>query len=163
MQKDSVDRMIETWADTHPDLDVSPLEVVGRLLLCAHHLQRALVEELQPLGLTFADFDVLNTLRRQAEPTGANPSVLAESALITTGAMTSRLHRLETAGLVRKVPDAEDGRSVRVSLTPRGRRLAVRALTKVLAVDENFLAPLTNAQRRQVAGALRQVLVEFEE
>ncbi|MFC9690908.1 MarR family winged helix-turn-helix transcriptional regulator [Kribbella sp. NPDC056951] len=162
MQKDSVDRMIDAWAGTQPDLDVSPLEVAGRLLLCAHHLQQALTEALQPLGLTFPDFDVLNTLRRRADPTGTNPTDLAESALITTGAMTSRLHRLEQAGLIRRVPDPADGRAVRVNLTPRGRALAKRALTKVLAADETFLAPLTSPQRGEVAGTLRQLLLSVE-
>jgi DNA-binding MarR family transcriptional regulator len=154
--------MIETWAETHPELDVSPLEVAGRLLLCAHHLQQELSEALRPLGLTFADFDVLNTLRRRADPDGTNPSDLAESALITTGAMTSRLHRLEAAGFIRKVADPEDGRAVRVSLTPRGRTIAKRALTNVLAADEHFLAPLTPTQRRQAAIAMRQLLVQAE-
>lgn len=155
--------MIETWAETHPELDVGPLDVAGRLLLCAHHLERRLVEALQPLGLTFADFDVLNTLRRRAEPAGTNPSDLAESALITTGAMTTRLHRLEAAGFIKKVADPDDGRAVRVSLTPRGRTIAQRALTKVLAADEDFLAPLTATQRRQTTSALRQLLTQAEE
>ena len=64
MPTDSVDRIVQTWAERDPQLDAGPLEVVGRLLLCAAHLERAIVAALQPLGLSFGDFDVLNTLRR---------------------------------------------------------------------------------------------------
>ncbi|MEU4396764.1 MarR family transcriptional regulator [Kribbella sp. NPDC023855] len=90
---------------------------------------------------------------------GANPSDLAPSSLITTGAMASRLNRLEEAGLIRRTPDSEDGRAIHVHLTASGRSLAKRSLTKVLAVDEEFLSPLTAGQRRQVATLLRELLI----
>ncbi len=47
---------------------------------------------------------VLNTLRRRGDVAGTNPRDLARSSLITSGAMTSRLDRLERAGLVRRGP-----------------------------------------------------------
>jgi hypothetical protein len=56
---DSVDRMVEAWHAQRPGMDVSQLEVVGRLLLCARHLEQALVAALKPLDLSFGDFDVL--------------------------------------------------------------------------------------------------------
>ncbi|WP_433162450.1 MarR family winged helix-turn-helix transcriptional regulator [Kribbella sp. CA-247076] len=162
MSEDSVDRMVAAWAASEPGLDVSPLEVAGRVLLGAHHLQKALVEALRPLNLSFADFDVLNTLRRRADPDGTNPSELAHSALITTGAMTTRLHRLAEAGLVRRVPDPDDGRAVRVLLTARGRTLARQALDAVLAADEAFIAPLSRTQRAALVDALRTALLPYE-
>ena len=64
MPTDSVDLIVQGWAERDPRLDASPLEVVGRLLLCAAHIERAIVAALQPFGLSFGDFDVLNTLRR---------------------------------------------------------------------------------------------------
>jgi len=97
MPPDSVDRIIAAWAERDPTVDARPLAVVGRLLLCAHHCRNALVAALEPFGLSFGDFDVINTLRRRGDKVGTNPRDLARSALITSGAMTARLDRLERA------------------------------------------------------------------
>lgn len=162
MPTDSVDRLIQTWAERDPRLDATPLEVVGRLLLCAAHLERAIGAALQPFGLSFGDFDVLNTLRRRGDDAGTNPRDLARSSLITSGAMTSRLDRLERAGLVERRPDPGDRRGVLVQLTEQGERLAEQSLHAVLAADEAFLEPLSQRQRDSVAAALKQLLLRSE-
>jgi DNA-binding MarR family transcriptional regulator len=162
VERDSVDRIVEAWAKSDPSVDASPLEVIGRLLLCAAHLERAIGAALQPLGLSFGDFDVLNTLRRRDDALGTNPGDLARSSLITSGAMTARLDRLERARLIRRAPDPDDRRAVRVNLTPEGRRLAERALRAVIAADRAFLEPLGRRQRDTVASALKQLLLRAE-
>lgn len=162
MRTDSVDEIVRAWAAREPGLDTSPLEVVGRLLLCAGHLERALVAALEPLGVSFGDFDVINTLRRRSDPSGTNPRDLARSSLITSGAMTARLDRLARRGLIERAPDPADGRAVLVRLTGRGEQLADRALHAVLAADEAFLAPLEPAQREAAASLLKCLLVRCE-
>lgn len=154
--------MVEEWSRTAPDLDVTPLEVVGRLLRCAAHLNRMIEEALQPLGLSYGDFDVLNTLRRRGDPDGTNPKALAASALVTSGAMTARLDRLESAGLLERRPDPDDRRAVLVRLTPAGRERATRAVDAVLAADRRFLEPLGAGDRRTVAAALKRLLLPLE-
>src|SRR5918998_583304 len=119
MRIDAVDRMVQEWARRDPQLDVSPLEVVGRLLLGANRLEQAIVAALKPLGLSFGDFDVINT-----------------------GAMAARLDRLERNGLIKRKADPGDGRGVLVQLARKGERLAEQAVGVVLAVDEAFLEPL---------------------
>ncbi|MGH3681978.1 MAG: MarR family winged helix-turn-helix transcriptional regulator, partial [Natronosporangium sp.] len=158
MDADHVDRMVAAWARLDPALDIEPLEVAGRLLRCAAYLERAIDQALRPLGLSFGDFDVINTLRRRAEPAGTNPTALAASALITSGAMTSRLDRLERAGLVERHPDPYDRRAILVRLTPAGRDRASRALAAVLAADRQFLDPLGQDDRVSVAAALKRLL-----
>jgi DNA-binding MarR family transcriptional regulator len=159
---DSVDRIIQAWAERDPRLDASPLEVAGRLLLCAAHLERAIVAALEPFGLSFGDFDVLNTLRRRGDDDGTKPRDLAQSSLITSGAMTSRLDRLERAGFIERKPDPTDRRGVLVRLTEQGERLAQQSLHAVIAADEDFLEPLGRRQRHSVASALRQLLLRAE-
>lgn len=163
MPADSVDRIIAAWAERDPTVDARPLAVVGRLLLCAHHCRKALVAALEPFGLSFGDFDVINTLRRRRDKGGTNPSDLARSALITTGAMTARLDRLERARLIRRTADPGDGRAVRVHLTPTGERLAKRALRAVIAADLDFLRPLSEEEREATSSALRLLLLPHEE
>lgn len=157
---DSVDRMVEAWHAQRPGMDVSQLEVVGRLLLCARHLEHALVAALKPLDLSFGDFDVLNTLRRMGVP--ANPTELAHASLITSGAMTARLDRLVAAGLVERAVDPDDRRGVRVQLTGTGVQKADQALSAVLDTDERFLSPLDRTQRDEAATLLRALLHPLE-
>jgi DNA-binding MarR family transcriptional regulator len=162
MTTDSVDEIVRAWAARDPDVDATPLEVVGRLLLCARHLDAALVAAVAPFGLSFGDFDVLNTLRRRGDPDGTNAGELARSSLITSGAMTSRLDRLARAGLIERTPDPVDRRGVLVRLTARGDRLAREALRAVIAADEAFLEPLDPAQRAATADLLKRLLIACE-
>jgi DNA-binding MarR family transcriptional regulator len=159
---DSVDRITEAWRRREPDLDSSSLEITGRLLLCAGYYERAVGPVLHRFGLTIADFDVLNTLRRLGDPHGSKPGDMARSSLITTGAMTSRLDRLERAKLIRRTPDPADRRGVLVSLTPQGSKVARQALHELLATNQAFLEPLDPQQRDSVASALKQLLLRHE-
>ncbi len=59
-------------AKRDPHLDSSSLEVTGRLLLCAGYYERTVGTVLQRFGLSIADFDVLNTLRRVGDSTAAS-------------------------------------------------------------------------------------------
>jgi DNA-binding MarR family transcriptional regulator len=162
MATDSVDRIIEAWARSDPRVDARPLEVVGRLLLCAGYLERAIAAALDPFGLSFGDFDVINTLRRRGEEQGTKPRDLARSSLVTSGAMTSRLDRIERAGLVARTPDPTDRRGVLVHLTERGERLAEESLQAVIEADESFLEPLNQRQRDSVAATLKLLLLRWE-
>jgi DNA-binding MarR family transcriptional regulator len=162
VENDSVDRIRQAWRKRDPHLDSSTLEVTGRLLLCAGYYERAVGTVLQPFGLSIADFDVLNTLRRVSDERGSKPSDMARSSLITTGAMTSRLDRLERAALIRRTPDPADRRGVLIRLTPRGSKIAGQALHELIAANQAFLKPLSGQQRDSIASALRQLLLDHE-
>lgn len=162
MAEDQVDRMVSEWASAAPDLDVSVLQVIGRVLRTAERTEQRLAAALEPLGLSYPDFDVINTLRRRNDPEGTQPRDLARSALITSGAMTARLDRLAAAGLVQRTADPDDRRAIRVRLTRKGARLAARALDAVLAVDAEVLAPLSERQRTALAATLKRILLPLE-
>lgn len=153
---------MQAWRDRDPQLDSSTLAITGRLVLCAEYYERVVISVLDPFGLSIADFDVLNTLRRVGDQHGSKPSDLARSSLITTGAMTSRLDRLEDAGLIRRTPDPTDRRGVLVRLTPRGRKVAKQALADLIDANQTFLNPLTQEQRDSTASALKQLLLHHE-
>ena len=163
MESDSVDRIVQAWRKRDPQLDSSTLQVIGRLLLCASYHERAVIAALQPFGLSIADFDVLNTLRRVGDAgRGCKPTDLARASLITTGAMTSRLDRLEQAALIRRAPDPADRRGVLVRLTPRGSKVARQALHELIAVNDAFLEPLSPAKRESLASSLKLLLLHHE-
>lgn len=162
MDSDSVDRIVQGWRSADPELDSSSLEVTGRLMLCASYYERVVLAVLQPFGLSIADFDVLNTLRRVGDGHGCRPAEMARSSLITTGAMTSRLDRLERSGLVRRLPDPADRRGVVIRLTARGSRVARQALHELIAANQGFLKPLNRSQRQAIASALKALLLAQE-
>ncbi|MGH3159220.1 MAG: MarR family winged helix-turn-helix transcriptional regulator [Streptosporangiaceae bacterium] len=162
MDSDSVDRIVQAWRRRDPKLDSSSLEVTGRLVLVAGYYERAVITVLQPFGLSIADFDVLNTLRRVGDPRGSKPTDLARSSLVTTGAMTSRLDRLERSGLVRRTPDPADRRGLLVRLTPQGSKVARQALDELIAANQVFLKPLSGQQRDSITSALKLLLLYHE-
>jgi DNA-binding MarR family transcriptional regulator len=163
VETDSVDRIVQAWHARDPQLDSSSLQVIGRLLLCAGYHERAAIAVLQAFGLTIADFDVINTLRRVGDPRrGCKPTDLAQASLITTGAMTGRLDRLERADLIRREPDPDDRRSIFVRLTPNGSKVARQALHELIELNELFLEPLSGQERESLAAALKLLLLRHE-
>src|SRR5687767_3725780 len=107
---DVIDRMNEQWRRVRPDLDSGPLELVGRVLVLAQHLERSVNEALAAHGLSLGQFDILATLRREGPDGRLTPTQLMQSVALSSGGMTNRLDRLEEAGLVRRVADPADRR-----------------------------------------------------
>lgn len=152
---DHVDRIQAEWARERPDLDVTPQGVIGRL----HRLAAFLTEELLTVyrrhGLTEGEFDVLAALRRAGEPFERAPGELARYTMVTTGAMTKRLDRLEESGLVTRRLSAVDGRGRIVALTPAGRELIDEAFTDHMRNEHRLLDALTPAEAEQLESLLR--------
>ena len=84
MERDHVDEILEQWARERPDLDASPIGLIGRL----HRLADVLNVELRTVfaeeGLGDGDFDVLVTLRRHGAPYELTPSELGASTMVTS-------------------------------------------------------------------------------
>ena len=160
---DHVDHLIEQWRDVLPQLDVSPMEIIARIFRLSRMLEREADALYADFGLNRALFGVLAALRRAGPPYQLSPTDLYNSLLITSGAVTNRLERLTAAGLVKRVPDPKDGRSLLVALTPKGRRLIERVLTLHYERERELLSPLAPRQRKALAGELRRLLLAFED
>jgi DNA-binding MarR family transcriptional regulator len=78
--------------------------------------------------------------------------------MVTSGAITQRLDRLQERGLVARTRCESDGRSVHVTLTDDGRALIDRTLPDHVATEERLLAALTRPQRDALADTLRIIL-----
>ena len=77
--------------------------------------------------------------------------------------MTNRIDRLEAAGLVRRRPDPDDRRGIRVELTDDGNRAWVES-TNAQAIKETLVAgALTKREQSQLNGLLRKLMLEFEQ
>jgi DNA-binding MarR family transcriptional regulator len=151
---DHVGRLRAQWARERPDLDTSAMGVIGRL----HRIGDVLHEELRPVfaaaGLSDGDFDVLAALRRAGEPFELTPGTLAETTMITSGAVTKRVDRLVAGGWATRSVDEQDGRVRRVALTPAGRALVDRVAGEHFANEERLLATFSAADRRVLTDLL---------
>lgn len=97
-----------------------------------HALHRQLENTLRPLGLTSAQYAVLEALKSKPDQTNAD---LAEAAFLTPQSMQGVLAKLEAAALVERRPDQLHGRRQLACLTPRGRALAAQAEDRVKPIE----------------------------
>ncbi len=158
---DHVDYVLDQWAAQRPDLDVSAMAVIGRLKRVSKIVEARLLRTFAEHGLDGASFDVLATLRRSEPPQRLTPAQLVGAAMVTSGAMSQRLDRLEARGLITRTPSPSDGRSVQVALTDRGRALIDQALPDHLATLNRLLGSLDADQRDELADALSELLVSL--
>ncbi len=159
MSKDSIDQLQEDWARQRPDLDVRPMGVVLRIQTLAKILGDQAALRLQQFNLQWWQYDVLATLRRQGEPFCMPATKLADTTMLTSGAMTNRIDHLEAAGLVRRLKDPDDRRRVLVQLTRKGLGLVDRASEARFEAALEALEGLTPQQVQQLSDLLRHVMI----
>lgn len=156
---DRAERAVAQWNRERPDLDVSTMQVLGRLAECALVLSR---DRINPLfarfGLQPGEFDVLATLRRSGKPYALTPTALYEDAMISSGSMTHRIDRLEAAGLVKRSADPTDGRATRVMLTRQGVKLIDEAVGAHVQNQAEVLAALDAKEQAQLSALLAKLL-----
>ena len=156
---DAMDVILEQWARERPDLDCSPMGVIGRVSQLQREVHLAQRATFARHGLDAPSFDVLAALRRAGEPFQLTPTELMRTALVTSGAITQRLDRLEEKGLITRGRSETDGRAVVVTLTDEGRTALDAALPDHLQTERVLLTGLSADERDQLAGLLRRWLV----
>jgi DNA-binding MarR family transcriptional regulator len=155
--QDAVDVIMAQWQRELPGVDPSGLAVFGRLHRSYLLYAARLGEVFDRYGINMASFDVLAALRRGGPPYRQTAGRLATTGLITTGGVTLRLDRLESAGLVTRERDASDRRVVYAQLTAAGLDVAGEVATAVLASQQHMLAGVTETERAQLAVLLTAV------
>lgn len=154
---DAVDRILDQWALERPDLDASPMAVLGRISRLSRELDGPLQRVFGRFALDRGEFDVLASLLRAGDPYQLTPRALGESMMVTSGAVTKRVDRLERVALLARKPDPRDRRGVLVQLTPPGLELVNQAVEQHVANEERLLAALTRKDRDQLARLLRKL------
>lgn len=109
--------------------------------------QREVTAALHDVGLTHVQFLVLGSCWWLARTRGVPSQRDIATHSGVDQMMTSQVVRaLEREGLLSRTRDAEDGRVVRVDITPTGRGLAARSVAIMDAADEVFFAAATPLQ-----------------
>jgi DNA-binding MarR family transcriptional regulator len=159
MDQDIIDDLQADWSEERPDLDSEAMGVVLRIQALEKLLGDQVAERLQDFGLQWWQYDVLSALRRQGKPYRMAATELAEASMLTSGAMTNRIDRLEEEGLVRRSHDPADGRRVFVELTRKGRQRVDNATRARFEIAAAAVSGLDRKSRRQLSDLLRTLLL----
>ncbi|MGY5809678.1 MarR family winged helix-turn-helix transcriptional regulator [Rhizobium sp. LEGMi198b] len=159
---DRIDKILAQWKRERPDLDTTPMGLIGRLGNVAHHLGREMDRTFAQFGLNRATFDVLATLRRSGMPYALSPSDLMAAMMVTSGTMTNRIDQLEKAGLVARSVNPEDARSFLVSLTEKGFALIDSAVAAHVETQARLVSGLSEEEKAALNALLGKYLSDFE-
>ncbi|MFY0477307.1 MarR family winged helix-turn-helix transcriptional regulator [Achromobacter marplatensis] len=160
---DLVDQVISQWNAECPNLDFGAMTVVARVFRLNAFAARNVNRSFRRYNLHQGEFDVLATLYRTGAPHAMNPQRLVDALLLTSGAMTNRIDRLEQAGLLVRTPNPDDRRGIIVSLTTEGLRVIKLVLKDYLKDLNDLLDPLSPAERKQMAGLLKKLLIKHDQ
>ncbi|WP_104403202.1 MarR family winged helix-turn-helix transcriptional regulator [Vibrio penaeicida] len=160
---DKVDTILRQWQEQRPDLDTSSMAILGRIGQLRGHIAPKLNKTFAEFGLNSGEFDVLMTLRRSGEPYTLCPHNLLQSMMLTSGAMTNRIDKLESKNLVVRSADPNDRRGVQVSLTEEGLKLANTALEAHVNNSESLLTSLNKDEREALSALLSKLLSAQEQ
>jgi DNA-binding MarR family transcriptional regulator len=159
-QQDQVDGFLHQWQTQRPELDCSPMAVIGRLARAEQLISSRFQPIFKAFELNAIEFDILATLRRASEP--LTPTELYQTLMISSGAMSTRSESLVQRGFIARISSAQDRRSCKMALTVAGKALIDEAVEAHLANEEAILSPLSKEQQSQLANLLRIWLLENE-
>jgi DNA-binding MarR family transcriptional regulator len=156
-QEDDVDRFIAQRAKESPEVDTEGMAIFGRIYRIATRVGTHMEALFARYGLERGEFDVLATLQRSGPPYRLSPTALYTSLMVSSGGLTYRLKRLEAAGLIRRLPSADDRRSLIVELTDEGKTVTTAAFAEDMQLECSWLTALTPDEKRVLTGLLRKL------
>jgi DNA-binding MarR family transcriptional regulator len=156
-ERDGVDLILEQWRRERPELDSSPIGVIGRVSRLARELEQRLEPVYRQHSLEPGWHDVLATLRRSGAPYRLRPSEFTNALMLTSSGTTKRLDRLEQAGLITRAADPSDRRGTLITLTDAGRSLIDAVTEAHLENERRLLSALTDSEQRRLADLLRKL------
>ena len=159
---DTIQTFINQWKKERPDLDSWPLGILGRTQRISAHLQTRAAEWLAPLGLTWDSFSLLLALRRSGEPYELRPTEIYKESLLSSGAITNRIDKVEKKGWVKRFDSPHDRRGVVVRLTAAGRALADKAAEIHFRELAAQLSKINKRERQMLGELLGKVLESLE-
>ncbi|QYJ86676.1 MarR family transcriptional regulator [Shewanella mesophila] len=160
--QDDVDNLVAQWAKEKPQLDTVPMAILGRMMRLFKHIEADISACHKQFGLTMGEFDVLATIRRNGEPYSLTPSDLLSSMMLTSGAMTNRVDKLESKGLIERTHCTQDRRSVKVALTAEGLGLIDKAVEAHVAIQQQLTQGLSAEDKVLLNTLFKQWLLQFE-
>jgi len=162
-KRDHVDRFLDRIEELgHPDIELEVEGIVDRIGGLNRRIKKGMETVLAEFDLTSPEWSVMSRLRLSSADHRSSPGELAADLELSSGAMTSRLDRLEQQGYVRRLPDPEDRRAIVVELTPEGQAAWDRTAGIAGRREAFFASALTKAEQKQLNNLLRKLMLAFE-
>ncbi len=131
-----------------------------RLLACSTDIETEIRKRLRAqFGITLARFDYLAQLHRH--PDGLRMSALSRYLMVTGGNVTGLTDELEKDGMVQRDAEPGDRRSVRVALTPKGRKVFERMASEHEGWVVELFGGVAEADRHQLYDLLGRLRVQL--
>jgi DNA-binding MarR family transcriptional regulator len=162
VESDRIDAMLQEWASKLPPIDLDIEAAVQRIQWVYRLIERQMDETLRELELSHGEWKILRELAMEDPPYRSSPGRLAKREGLSSGAMTNRLDQLEKAGLVRRLPDPDDRRALKVELTKKGHELWADSLIAQASKEARLAAALDERELAQLNKLLRKVLAGLE-
>ncbi|HXY71701.1 MAG TPA: MarR family transcriptional regulator [Actinomycetota bacterium] len=163
MEEDWVDRYIAGFLRAYPQIDSEVEGIVDRICKLNKYLVTTLEDTVAELGLDHAEYKLLVRLRSCAPGARESAGELSRALVMSSGGMTNLLDRLEERGLIRRISDPDDRRSVLVELTAAGKKTVDRAVSTEASREESLFEELAPGERKELNDALRRIMHTFEE
>jgi DNA-binding MarR family transcriptional regulator len=158
---DALDESLVVWAREIPDLDPLTEGIVERIHILAYGFDESMKETLATFELDRRAFQLIGKLRSVGAPYRRSAGMLANDLRLSTGAMTNRLDRLETAGLIRRLPDPNDRRGTLVEPTEAGHAAWDATVGTQARREAMISAVLTEPEREELHRLLRSLMRAF--
>ena len=115
---------------------------------------------LAEFGVTPGQYGIFNCLWSQGS---ATPKEIAQTLRLENSTVSGMLDKLQKRGLVTRVLDPNDRRSIRVEASEAGKAIREDVLRTVDELNQAVLAPFTAQQRQQLLELLRRLCGTSEE
>jgi DNA-binding MarR family transcriptional regulator len=126
-----------------------------RILDLADLIQERSSQALSRIDLSYPKYEVLKHLHAAGEP--VTLGALAEGQSCARSNITQLVDRLEADGLVRRVADPDDRRSIRAELTTLGEARALEGKVEMERVIASIEGRLDEGERAQLVSLLQKL------
>lgn len=159
---DRVDNLLKQWAKETPNLNPTAMGIIGRVMLLNKLSENAFEDALSDHNINLSEFDLLAVLRRCGPPFKSSASDLCAHSLLSSGAMTNRIDRLEKKLLVAREANPQDRRGVLVALTDKGKQLIDTLIEQRFTTADEFISGISNDEKEALEKLLRKLLLSVD-
>ncbi|MBJ7551755.1 MarR family winged helix-turn-helix transcriptional regulator [Marinomonas ostreistagni] len=157
---DHVEKLLKQWQNVRPDLDCSPMGIIGRIGRMEKFISPAVEKVINEHGMSRIEFDLMATLRRANGP--LTPTELYKTTMLSSGAVSSKLDKLVERQWVERLINEEDRRSCRVVLTEQGLNVIDPAVDDHVGNQKKLLESFTSEEQQTLGNLLAKWLGEYE-
>jgi len=157
-----LDEQVAIYQREFPEVDPQVETIVSALSRLNRRMHVAYSRQLTALGITNAEWEVLKALVLVGRPYRLGPGDLAKRLGLTPAAMTHRVDRMVTEGLVTRARDESNRVRVNIELTAEGRDRWLDAMRMAAGFEAGLVRDLSTEERGTLAAMLARMLVRVE-